>query len=134
MSALARSLGVTADCGNETDDANTAASFGSYQMRKKGLFKIGGNKQIGSDGNEESTKSMFLSGPFEVLGRARKPGGEGWARLLRWRDDDNHVHTYPVSDADLHDEHSALCANLASRGLKVSTKPYRSRGTNQLSQ
>ena len=120
MSAMARSLGVTDD-GNKTDDVNPAASFGCYQMRKNGLFKTGGNKQKGGDRNEDSTNSLFLSGPFELLGRARKPGGEGWARLLRWRDDDNRVHDYPVLDADLHGEHSALSANLASRGLKVST-------------
>ena len=66
MSVLARSLGATADGGNKTDDVNTAASFGCYQMRKKGLFKIGGNKQKGSDGNEDGTNSLFLSGPFEA--------------------------------------------------------------------
>jgi putative DNA primase/helicase len=39
--------------------------------------------------------------------------------LLQWRDDGNRGHTCPASDADLHGDISALCANLASRGLRV---------------
>ena len=45
--------------------------------------------------------------------------GEGWARLLRWRDDDKRIHIHPVSDADLHGDVSALCANLARCGLRI---------------
>jgi putative DNA primase/helicase len=72
-------------------------------------------------GGDQKTKLEFISGPFEILGRVRDPRGEGWARLLRWSDDDKRVHTFSVSDADLHGDMSSLCANLASRGLKIAT-------------
>ena len=42
--------------------------------------------------------------------------------MLRWNDDDQHVHKFAVSDADLHGDLSTLCANLAARGLKVATE------------
>jgi putative DNA primase/helicase len=96
-------------------------SFSCYQMGTKGLFKNDGDdEQMGSEG-EENAKSLFISGPFEVLGRARNPNGEGWGRVLGWSDDDKRPHTAIILDADLHGDPSALCADLASRGLKVAT-------------
>jgi uncharacterized protein (DUF927 family) len=80
-------------------------------MEKEGLFSE----------NKEGEK-LFISAPFEVLGRVRNPNSEGWARLLRWNDDDKRVHTFAVSDAELHGDPSTLCANLAARGLKVATE------------
>ena len=81
-------------------------------MDEKGLFAE----------NKDVDKSLFISAPFEVLGRVRNPSSESWARLLRWNDDDRRVHTFAVPDADLHGDPSTLCANLAARGLKVSTE------------
>jgi putative DNA primase/helicase len=93
-------------------------SFGCYQMDNDGLVLIVTKK--GKD-DKQTTKSILVSGPFEILGRVRDPKGEGWARLLRWTDDDKRVHTYAVSDADLHGDVSALCANLARCGLRIAT-------------
>src|SRR5262249_31325023 len=53
------------------------------------------------------------------------PQSHGWARLLRWNDDDGVVHQHPVADEDLHGDGSALCAALASRGLKIATGAVR---------
>ena len=106
---------------HESDDLKSApryVSFACYQMGTKGLFKKDGDdEQRGTEG-KENAKSLFISGPFEVLGRARNPSGEGWGRVLRWCDDDKRHHTAIISDADLHGEPSALCADLAGRGLK----------------
>ena len=102
------------DNADEAQSAPQYKSFGCYRMSATGLFKNG------SDG-EQNAELIFISGPFGVLGRVRNPSGEGWARLLCWSDDDKRVHTFSVSDAELHGEQSALCANLASRGLKVAT-------------
>ena len=71
------------------------------------------------------TETYWLAGPFEILGRVREPNSEGWAKLLRWRDDDHRLHEYPVSDADLHSDPLWLCARLASLGLKIATGPVR---------
>jgi putative DNA primase/helicase len=95
-------------------------SYGYYRMDDNGLFHIA-MKGEGDENLEKPTKPLFVCRPFEVLGRVRDPSGEGWARLLRWNDDDNRVHTYAVSDADLHGDHSSLCANLASLGLQITT-------------
>src|SRR5258705_2976696 len=96
-------------------------SFGCYQMDNKGLARL----VTKGKGDEQTVETIPVSGPFEILGRVRDPRGEGWARLLRWTDEDNRTHSYPVSDADLHGDISALCANLASRGLRISTGPNR---------
>src|SRR4051794_19754464 len=68
-----------------------------YQMDANGLFW--GAK---SKGDDQEPISIFISGAFEIPGRVRDRNGEGWARLLRWADDDNRTHTYAVSDGDLH--------------------------------
>jgi uncharacterized protein (DUF927 family) len=67
------------------------------------------------------TEKFWLAAPFEILGRVRDPNSEGWARHLRWTDDDDQVHEHTVSDADLHTDVGALCARLASLGLKITT-------------
>ena len=91
-------------------------SFGCFRMDAKGLFKE----------TKRDDQTLFISAPFEVLGRVRDPIGEGWARLLRWKDDDKRVHNYAVSDAELHGDVSALCANLSRCGLRIATGPRRS--------
>ena len=103
-------------------DALEYKSFGCYRMDDDGLALIvtkNGKGAKGGDEDEEKTESIWISGPFEILGRVRDPKGEGWARMLRWKDDDGRVHTYAVSDADLHGDVSALCANLARCGLRI---------------
>ena len=95
---------------NDKESAPRYVSFGCYQMNEEGLFTQG-----------KDDEEVFVSGAFEVLGRVRDPRGEGWARLIRWHDDDNRAHAFTVSDADLHSDQPMLCANLASRGLKVAT-------------
>ena len=71
------------------------------------------------------TERKWIAAPFEILGRVRDPNSESWARLLRWSDDDGRVHEHTVSDADLHNDVGALCARLASLGLKIVTGPAR---------
>jgi putative DNA primase/helicase len=71
------------------------------------------------------TETKWIAAPFEIVGRVRDPNSEGWARRLRWTDDDRQVHEHTVSDADLHTEVGALCARLASLGLKITTGPAR---------
>jgi putative DNA primase/helicase len=113
-------------------DALEYRSFGCYQMDDDGLALIVTKKhktkkdsdddeEEGEDAEETTTKSILISGPFEILGRVRDSKGEGWSRLLRWRDKDKRIHIYPVSDADLHGDVSALCGSLATRGLKIAT-------------
>jgi hypothetical protein len=59
--------------------ASKYKSLDPYRMDAEGLFlKVKSNKQ---------TTELFISGAFEVLGRVRSSNGEGWARLIRWKDD-----------------------------------------------
>jgi uncharacterized protein (DUF927 family) len=88
---------------------------------KKGLFITVERRR----GKEEWEEEIWLSAPFEIIGRVRDPQSHGWARLLRWKDDDGVVHQHPVADEDLHGDGSALCAALASRGLKIATGAVR---------
>ena len=96
-------------------------SFDCYQMDRDGLSLL----VTKGKADEQTCEKKAISGPFEILGRVRDPKGEGWARLLRWSDDDNRVHSYAVADADLHGDISALCATLANRGLRIAIGPNR---------
>ena len=82
-------------------------------------------KVITGSGKKERTKILWLSAPFEIVGRVRDSKSESWAWLLCWKDGDNREHEYAVSDSDLHGDVSALCATLAARGLKIATGPNR---------
>jgi putative DNA primase/helicase len=118
------------DALTQAKDALEYKSFGCYKMNDDGLAllitKRKGNGTKEADDNEETIQSILISGPFEILGRVRDPRGEGWARLLRWKDDDRRVHTHAVSDADLHGDVAALCANLSRCGLRIATGKKRS--------
>jgi putative DNA primase/helicase len=82
-------------------------------------------KVVTGSGKKERTKILWISAPFEIVGRVRDPKSESWAWLLCWKDGDNREHEHAVSDRDLHGDVSALCATLATRGLKIATGPNR---------
>jgi uncharacterized protein (DUF927 family) len=92
-------------------------SFGEFNMNSDGLSAC---LPVGV-GKKQTIRQVRLSAPFEILRRVRNPHGVGWARQLRWRDDDRRAHTFAVPDCDLHGDVSSLCANLASQGLKIAT-------------
>src|SRR5262249_16940247 len=79
-----------------TREANGAClSFSPFKMDlEKGLFITFERRR----GKEEWKEDVWLSSPFEILGRVRDPQSNGWARLLRWNDDDEIVHQYSVAD------------------------------------
>src|SRR6516165_3848422 len=60
-------------------------SFDCYQMDRDGLSLL----VTKGKADEQTCEKKAISGPFEILGRVRDPKREGWARLLRWSDDDN---------------------------------------------
>jgi uncharacterized protein (DUF927 family) len=104
-------------------------SFAPFTMDpKKGLFITVERRR----GQVEWEEDIWLSAPFEILGRVRDPQSNGWARLLRWKDDDGVIHQHPVADEDLHGDGAALCAALASRGLKIATGSIRQHFVNYL--
>jgi putative DNA primase/helicase len=90
-------------------DADAVAdrmSFGEYSMIKDGLHF----------GDE------LIAGPFEIIGRARDPQGDDWARWVRFKDADGRYHQVAVRDADLHGDPKTLAATLARQGLWISPK------------
>jgi putative DNA primase/helicase len=103
------------------DKATADSSDGLTMNPEKGLTAT---VRKGS-GRNVRIETVWVSAPFEIVGRVRDPKSEGWARLLRWRDDDGRLHEHSVSDADLHSDASLLCSNLASQGLRIATGPTR---------
>jgi putative DNA primase/helicase len=103
----------------DADTRRTAfVSFPPFTMDpKKGLFITIERRR----GKEEWEENVWLSAPFEIIGRVRDPQSHSWARLLRWKDDDGVIHQYPVTDEGLHGDGATLCASLASGGLKITT-------------
>jgi putative DNA primase/helicase len=111
------SVAATTDHASRSEAEPRYLSFGTFKMSPDGLFA----EMPKGTGANRTYEPVFVASSFEVLGRVRDPKGEGWARLLRWRDDDNRIHTHAISDADLHGDLSLLCATLAGRGLKIAT-------------
>ncbi len=91
-------------------------SWGPYKMTSDGLFS---EKEVGR-GENKSLVWLKISGPFEVVGRARDASGSGWSRLLRWSDEDGASHTTSVSDAEMHSDATTLAARVADNGLMIS--------------
>lgn len=91
-------------------------SFDRFSMNSDGLTA----EVTKGRGENATVEDMWISAPFEVIGRARDPHGLGWARWLRWRDPDGRRHEHAVADAALHGDMGALAADLAARGLVVS--------------
>jgi uncharacterized protein (DUF927 family) len=90
------------------DKQSTASEF---LMTERGLF------HLKTKGN--SVVTVFISGPFEVLGLARDDKGSGWSRFLLWRDPDGGEHKYLASDRGLVTDHDAICGDLAHDGLRI---------------
>jgi hypothetical protein len=65
----------------------------------------------------------WLAAHFEVLGHARNDAGEEWGTLLRWHDLDRGEHRFTVQAAMTVSEPGKLEAELARRGLRLSTDP-----------
>ncbi len=100
------------------DNSEAFLSWGRFEMSGRGL------RQMPKDGAEEA-RPIIVSGPFEVLGRARDPDGNGWGRYLRWLDPDGRIHHRHVSDAALHGDPAALCGSLAEAGLSIARSQHR---------
>ena len=64
-----------------------------------------------------------LSAPFEVVGEAREPGGDGWSVVLRFRDRDGREKVAPVAKSRLAGGGAEVRAELAGLGLNISSFP-----------
>ena len=90
-------------------------SHGPYDMSAKGL-----TTEIETGRGENKTReTVWIAAPFEILGACRDPNGRGWGKWIRWRDADGRAHVQHVADGALQGEPAALCAGLASDGLKI---------------
>ncbi|GJD51281.1 hypothetical protein OPKNFCMD_4035 [Methylobacterium crusticola] len=97
------------------EPAPSYVSFDNFAMNDGGLVV----EVTKGKGEARSVEEVWCSAAFEVIGRARDPQGQGWARWLRWRDPDGRKHEHSVTDAALHGDLGALAADLASRGLAI---------------
>jgi hypothetical protein len=71
----------------------------------------------------EEIPPVWVCGPFEVLGEARNPQGEGWAKWIRWKDADGRTHEAPVETRLLYTTNGELEGRLADWGLAISADP-----------
>lgn len=87
----------------------------AYQLEHDGLWFERGDDR----------PRLQLTGPFQVLGLARDPHGQGWALALTWADRDGRQHRGFVPHADLLGTGADVLRSLASAGLLVSPVPSR---------
>ncbi len=90
-------------------------SFGPFQMSDSGLT-VEVNRRNNAD---ESETKLLVSGPFEVIGRVRDPQGSGWAKMIRWADEDGRTHHSTIADADLFGDVRTIQSSLAAQGLRL---------------
>ena len=105
----------------ENDWAGGYVSFGLFTMDPDD----GLTKEIIGRGKNAPPGPVWVSSPFEVLGRYRDPHGRGWGKLLQFRDADGRMHMRHVSDAALQGDPAGLCAELAGDGLGVNRSHQR---------
>jgi uncharacterized protein (DUF927 family) len=86
-------------------------SFGAYTMDARGLTVEIEKGRI--------TQTILIAAPFEVLGLCRGPRGEGWGKMLRWRDPDGREHERYVADAETQGDPATLCSRLVDQGLWI---------------
>jgi hypothetical protein len=95
-------------------------SFDTYKMTKDGL-RFGFYKKTGG---ELLFEEVLIAGPFEILGRARDPNGDDWARWIRFKDADGRNHQVAIRDADLHGDPRTLAGNTGTaRPLDLAEAP-----------
>jgi uncharacterized protein (DUF927 family)/5S rRNA maturation endonuclease (ribonuclease M5) len=100
---------------SKPDERAAFVSFDHYTMDGGGLW-VEVTKGKGENAKQDTA---WVCSPFEVLGRARDPGGHGWAKWLRWSDPDGRRHEHAVSDAAIHGDLGVLASDLAGRGLTI---------------
>jgi putative DNA primase/helicase len=110
---LVGDTGPVIETNNDLDalalDADAQAdrmSFGPYSMSASGL-------RFDED---------LISGSFKILGRARDPDGQDWARWIQFKDADGRQHQVAIRDGDLHGDPRTLAATLARQGLWISPR------------
>jgi putative DNA primase/helicase len=103
------------------DPGPAFVSYGAYEMGPEGL-----HVEVEKGRGETKTKAIeWVAAPFEILGACRDPHGRGWGKYLRWHDGDGRAHVQHVTDAALQGDPSALCAMLASDGLRINRAQQR---------
>ena len=104
------------------DAASGHVSYGPFTMdADDGLTK----QVMTGRGKNLVIEKVWISAPFEILGQCRDPHGRAWGKQIRFRDADGRVHMRHVSDAALHGEPAALCAELADEGLRINRSKQR---------
>ena len=76
------------------------------------------------EGNGERAR---LSERVDVVAKTRDEAGENWGRLLRWRDDEGHLHHWAMPMEALASDAGTVRARLLSEGLPFITTNARYR-------
>jgi putative DNA primase/helicase len=101
------------DLSKTVDPRPAYVSFGAYTMDASGLMVERWN------GKAKRMEALWIAAPFEVLGQCRDPRGQGWGKMLCWRDADGLEHVRYVPDVATHGEPAVLCGTLADGGLLI---------------
>jgi putative DNA primase/helicase len=113
----------------EEDARGEQMSFPPFRMTADGLFvEIDKSKDKTKDKSKEDDKSkteIRICGPFKILGRARDPAGDDWARWICFDDGDGRRHKVAVKDGDLHGDPGALASTLARQGFEIEPRQRR---------
>lgn len=97
-------------------DAGPAfVSYGPYDMTASGLTV----ELEKGRGENKTTEQHWIAAPFEIIGACRDPHGREWGKFLRWLDPDGRAHNRHVAESALQGDPAALCAALASDGLRI---------------
>jgi uncharacterized protein (DUF927 family) len=101
------------DEAERTDDVSDVEWPAGFRMEKEGLY-------FDLSPSGAPAPPRLLSGPFEIVAKARDPHGRGWSKVLRFRDPDGAQKIELVPEARLASSGAEVRAALADVGLFVS--------------
>lgn len=64
-------------------------------------------------------EDVWVSGPFEVLGRSRDKSGVDWGVFIGWKDADGREHTHCVPNSEIYGDPKKLATKLTAEGFPL---------------
>ncbi|WP_051609219.1 DUF927 domain-containing protein [Fodinicurvata fenggangensis] len=109
----------------KADVTQMVDSDSGYSMRRNGLFW--------KDPSDPEKPEMKIAGPFEIMAETRDAEGGNWGVLLRWWDNDDREHEWPMPRSLLASDGAEVRRILLDGGLFVaSSQSARNKLTNYL--
>lgn len=98
----------------DTPVASCRYGGGRFEPLETGVYFLGKDK----DGNEQLP--LWVCSSLHIIAKTRDEKSEEWGRLLKWQDDDGHIHQWAMPLELLESDGAEVRRELARLGLHIS--------------